>query len=321
MSGRRYDEYDGPWYEPSVPIRAEGGIRAGTRRGAFGKSWWAKRWIAVLERFHETARLRRGRTYARQGQVLSLEVAAGRVTAQVQGSRPRPYAVEIRVKTLSGEEWERVTRALARQALYAAKLLAGEMPPQVEDVFERARLTLFPSTRRDLATECSCPDDANPCKHIAAVYYLLGEAFDRDPFLIFTLRGMPREAMLEALGHRTERGTRAPGARAKGRAPKPDDDGSPKPEASPESLPAEPVAFWKGSPLPDGLSGEAAGLRTPSALLEQVGPFPFWRGREDFLEALRPAYAAAAAAGLRVLAGGIGARVPHDSGDRPDGDG
>ena len=144
--------------------------------------------------------LSRGRSYARKGQVLSIAIEKGRVTAKVQGSRPKPYDITIEVKTLSDGRVVESGRCAGRQALFAAKLLAGEMPQDIEPVFAEVGLSLFPAKLQDLKTACSCPDWSNPCKHIAAAYYLLGEEFDRDPFLIFALRGMSREALLERLG-------------------------------------------------------------------------------------------------------------------------
>src|SRR5215471_10275517 len=188
------------WYREffprSRPRAAKGGIKTQSKRGAFGQSWWARRWIAVLESFDIGARLGRGRTYARGGQVLSIDVGKGKVEAKVQGSRPSPYAVSIRLKVLADADWRKLIEVLSGQALFAAKLLAGEMPQDIEQVFGEAGLSLFPEKLRDLQTECSCPDYSNPCKHIAAVYYLLGEEFDRDPFLLFRLRGLGREELL-----------------------------------------------------------------------------------------------------------------------------
>ena len=201
MRYRRYSHWDYfPRYPKSQPRAAKGGIKAQTKRGAFGQSWWAKRWIAVLESFDIGARLGRGRSYARNGQVLAIDVQEGKVTAKVQGSRPQPYEVKIEVKVLAAEEWKQVLRALSGQALFVAKLLAGEMPQDIEEVFKAAKLSLFPQKQADLKTACSCPDWSNPCKHIAAVYYLLGEEFDRDPFLLFRLRGLGRDGLLERLG-------------------------------------------------------------------------------------------------------------------------
>ena len=182
--------YDRGFFPRSRPRQARGGIKAQSKRGTFGQSWWAQRWIAVLESFDIGARLGRGRSYARGGQVLSIDIAKGKVKARVQGSRPKPYDITIDVKALSPAEWKKLVGVLAGQALFAAKLLAGEMPQDIEQVFQEAGLSLFPSKLRDLTTDCSCPDWSNPCKHIAAVYYLLGEEFDRDPFLLFKLRAV-----------------------------------------------------------------------------------------------------------------------------------
>jgi uncharacterized Zn finger protein len=187
------------WFGSSSPREAKGGIKSQSRKGDFGESWWAQRWIAVLESFDIGARLQRGRTYARKGQVLSIEVEKGLVSARVQGSRAKPYEVSIRVQQLSGAEWDKLVKVLSSQAIFAAKLLSGEMPQDIENVFDAAKLSLFPSKRKDLDTDCSCPDWSNPCKHIAAVFYLLGEEFDRDPFLIFRLRGMSRDELVERL--------------------------------------------------------------------------------------------------------------------------
>ena len=132
------------YFEPSGLARPKGGIKAQSKRGDFGESWWAKRWIAVLESFDIGARLGRGRTYARKGQVLSIEVEKGRVKAKVQGSRAKPYRVTIQVKRLSPAEWEKLAKALAQQAIFAAKLLAGEMPQDIEKVFQAAKLVALP---------------------------------------------------------------------------------------------------------------------------------------------------------------------------------
>ena len=191
--------WDDGWYERSRPRPVKDGIKAKNVRGAFGASWWAKRWIAVLETFGWGTRLTRGRSYARKGQVLSIDLEAGRVRSKVQGSRATPYKVKIEIPPLNDAQWERAIDAMAQQAIFAAKLLAGEMPQDIEEAFTAAGVPLFPQSVRDIATDCSCPDYANPCKHIAAVYYLLGERFDEDPFLIFHLRGRTREQIVDAL--------------------------------------------------------------------------------------------------------------------------
>jgi uncharacterized Zn finger protein len=196
---------EGRWPPRSTPRRVEGGIKARTTRGAIGRSWWSRRFLAVLESFPFARRLARGRSYARAGQVLSLAVRPGEVAASVQGSRPRPYRVKVLLAPFPALVWARVEVALAEQAIYSARLLAGEMPPDIEDVFAAAGAPLFPQRQQDLTMSCSCPDFAVPCKHLAATFYLLAEAFDDDPFQILHWRGRDRESLLTRL--RTLRAT------------------------------------------------------------------------------------------------------------------
>jgi uncharacterized Zn finger protein len=200
---RRKNYYDDYFYfTPTKAIETKDGIKARSQRGAFVKNWWAQRWIAALERFMDSGRLSRGRSYARKGQVLSIEETKDGIAARVQGSMRTPYKVKIQISPLTDSEWDQVIDALSEQAIFTAQLLAGEMPQDVEEAFEKAKVSLFPSARRDLPTDCSCPDPANPCKHIAATHYILGERFDEDPFLIFRLRGRTQEQVMKALRQR-----------------------------------------------------------------------------------------------------------------------
>ena len=187
------------WSDWSAPIKVEGGLKARSARGAIGETWWSRRFIDVMESLVVGGRLTRGRSYARKGQVLSLEVTAGAVEAQVQGSRPKPYAVVIGLAPFSELVWAKVEVALAEQALFSAKLLSGEMPPGLDDVFAAAGAPLFPQALGDLTMRCSCPDYAVPCKHLAATFYLLAEAFDADPFQILAWRGRGRDELLARL--------------------------------------------------------------------------------------------------------------------------
>ena len=263
-------------HEYSRPLEAKGGIRAASRRGEFGSNWWAKRWTQTLEQFSIGARLSRGRSYARRGQVLSIDIQNGVVEAQVQGSRKRPYDVEISVRTIDTGDWARLRQALAEQPVIAASLLAGRMPENIEDTFEAVGLSMFPERGDDLETDCSCPDWSNPCKHIAAVYLLLGEEFDRDPFLIFRMRGMDREDLLGEEFRQSAQTIEGP-------------------PLAPEPLPEDPELFW-ANPLP-ALAGADLGTATlpalNAALPKQLGRFPFWQGEQDLTCELEEIYSAA----------------------------
>jgi len=189
-------------FTPTKPISTGDGIKARSQRGAFAKNWWAERWIEALEKLVDSGRLSRGRGYARKGQVLSIEETKSGVTARVQGSRRMPYKITIQIVPLTDAQWEKVIDALAEQAIFTAQLLAGEMPQEIESAFKSAGVSLFPAKRGDLPTDCSCPDYANPCKHVAATHYILGERFDEDPFLLFRLRGRTQEQILQGLRQR-----------------------------------------------------------------------------------------------------------------------
>ncbi len=189
------------WYKrnSSGPRPVKNGIKTKKQRGTIGETWWSKRFLDVLLSFDIGARLSRGRNYAHKGQVINIDIEAGLVSAKVQGSRETPYKIKIKLKVLSKKEWEQVEEALVERAIFLASLLAGEMPKDIEEVFRGVDLSLFPSRGSDLDTECSCPDWSNPCKHTAAVYYILAEQFDEDPFLLFTWRGRTKKELIEKL--------------------------------------------------------------------------------------------------------------------------
>ena len=277
-----YDYWD--YFEPSRPIKVKGGIKARSEHGAIGSTWWSKRWVSVLESFNMGARLTRGRSYARQGQVLSIDVQPGQVKARVQGSRPRPYNVEIRLKPLSDQDWDKVTDAMADQALFAAKLLAGEMPTNIEEAFSAVQLSLFPTAARELETDCSCPDWANPCKHIAAVYYLLAERFDEDPFLIFKLRGRTKEQIIEVLRHK-----RAASLPAEGASPSPEADDS-TPAANVLSLEDYLDTFWQAGEALDSFTVNPGAPRIDKAILKRLGDAPFTVAGQNISSLLARAY-------------------------------
>ncbi|MER3432836.1 MAG: metal-binding protein [Leptolyngbya sp. ERB_1_1] len=165
------------------------------------REWWVQQWIDVLERIGFTQRLARARNYARQGNVLSITFKGAKVTAMVQGTAPEPYEVSFSLDRFTDEQWHYVIESMAERAIFSAKLLAGEMPQNIQDVFTANGLSLFPFDKSSIHSRCSCPDPANPCKHIGAVYYLLGDRFGEDPFVLFQLRGRTKDEIINALRH------------------------------------------------------------------------------------------------------------------------
>lgn len=164
--------------------------------------WWVERWLELLDSYRFKKRLERARSYAREGNVLSAEFKGSKVVAVVQGSESQPYRVSLSLELFSDEDWKFAIDSLSKQAIYSAQLLAGEMPETIETVFTQNGLSLFPFSLSDVRSHCSCPDKANPCKHIGAVYYQLADYFREDPFVIFRLRGRTQGQILDALRQR-----------------------------------------------------------------------------------------------------------------------
>lgn len=253
------------YYAPSRPRPVAGGLTARTTRGAIGSSWWSKRFIEVLESFAIGTRLTRGRAYARKGQVIDLSIAPGLVSARVQGSRAKPYRVQIGLTPFSAQTWTDIDAALAAQAIHTAALLAGEFPTELEEVFAAAGAQLFPSTVKELLMTCSCPDWGLPCKHLAASFYLLAERFDDDPFEILHWRGRPREQLL---AHVREQRS-APSQAAPGPDAAPLNEDSPAP-GEPSQSPSPDVPL-SGTPSVAGAAVALTGVPEPS-----TSPALYW---------------------------------------------
>lgn len=285
------------YYRESQPRRVVGGLKTKSERGAIGETWWSKRWVAVLESFSMGNRLTRGRSYARLGQIVSLDVEPGIVKAKVQGSMLKPYKIEIRLQPLSHRDWEKITEAMASQAIFAAKLLAGEMPKNIEEAFSAVHLSLFPTAGRELVTSCSCPDWANPCKHVAAVYYLLAERFDEDPFLIFKLRGRTKEQIIQSL--REKRAATMPPAEASTSLAEAN-------TPTEESLSLETYldTFWQAGEALDTFTVSLAAPGIDKALLKRLGNAPFAIGDQNMSTLLAKAYDIVDEAIARKLAEG-----------------
>lgn len=199
MTPRRWDD---PWkrYPASVPLPADGGLATSKQRGAMAGTWWSRRFVEILDSYGLGARMQRGRRYARSGQVLTLEVRTASILAQVQGSRRTPYLVTVSLPEPTPRQWRGIEEAMRARVGFAARLLAGEVPVDLEEVFEAAGGTLFARSWNELRAECNCPDWENPCKHIAATLYVFADQLDGDPWLLLAWRGRTREQVLELLG-------------------------------------------------------------------------------------------------------------------------
>ncbi len=169
-------------------------------RNEFGKTWWGKAWVHALEHLgrHYANRLPRGRSYARGGNVLSVKVLSdGLIAASVQGTRRTPYRVRIALRKLSPGETDALAERVRESPFMLAELLSGKLPEGLGPL-------ILPSREEEFETHCSCPDWANPCKHIASVLYVLANEIDKDPFILFRVRGMDPEAFKEKVGSQAE---------------------------------------------------------------------------------------------------------------------
>ena len=217
-------------------------------------------------------------------------------------SERRPYRVRLAVKVLSEQDWARAEKAMASKALFMAKLLAGEMPREIEEAFTDSKLSLFPTTGRQLSSACSCPDWASPCKHAAATVYILAEAFDADPFLVFKWRGRTKDELLQNLGALRE--AAQPGAEA---------------HASESAAPAIadlPLAkrldrFWEAGPELADVQVRPWTAAAPGELVRRLGPLGLTVRGRDASELLADAYRATSEAARRRALGEAG-----DSGAR-----
>jgi len=280
------------------------------RGGELASSWWARRWMATLDGFGWGGRLARGRTYTRNRRVVDVDVAPGLVRARVQGSRPSPYRIEMTVEPFADAVWDRVVGALARQAIYTAKLLAGELPAEVVQLCDMAEAPLFPGHPDEIVMKCSCPDWAVPCKHVAAVHYALAAELDRDPFLLFRLRGRTREELTAAL--RARRGSFGSAGAARQAAEGTESQATDAETPGSDDIPID--GFWEHGAELNDLHFEIRPPDVPGAVLRLLGRPPGWGGQDDLLETLHDLYRVASAS-VRDVAFADLDETPDGSGD------
>ncbi len=265
---------------------------------SFSRNWWGNKFIEALEKFTDSARLGRGRGYARNGKILEYNISKGKITAKVKGSinpyfgvykEPR-YNTNIEIKTFSSKEWEALLKIISSNAGFVSKLLVNEIPDDINKVFASTGLSLLPDKRSDFSTKCSCPDSANPCKHIAGVYYLVASEFDRDPFLIFELRGLTKTELHKKLADSALGRLLLSELEAK--------DFIPESEKSYFTIPEKEKAeikslreFWLGSKrLPQSIE-VSSDYHVDAVLIKKQGDYPpFWEKDNSFIKAMEEVY-------------------------------
>jgi uncharacterized Zn finger protein len=264
----------------------------------FGRTWWGQRFLAALEEFTDPGRLARGRAYATNGRVATYTVEAGVVKAKVRGSvnpyygvTEEPiYRIRIAITQFPANDWSRVIERIAARADLITKLLHQEMPDQIEEVFAPERLHLLPVSADDFDTDCTCPDWDNPCKHIAGVYYMLAAALDRDPLLLFALRGLSEDRLRAELV-KSPLGKILASALTRAEPPvAPVESFYTRPTPQKSSSTASIREFWTGARrLPPQDSASQA--RVPALLVKKQGDYPpFWHKNGSFIAAMEDLY-------------------------------
>ena len=229
------------------------------QQGLGQQPWWVEQWMELINSYRYKKRLERAWEYARSGNVLSIRFEGRRVHARVQGTEKDPYKVKLWLDVLNDEDWGYVLEALSQKARWSAQLLAGIMPQDIERAFAASGRRLFPFKLQEVRSECTCPDKANPCKHTSAVFYLMGDRFSEDPFVLFQLRGRTRTQLLAELARRRREG-------ADGRVEHP-------PHPLHPSL-GDPVRWWRyDAPLDPDLVVITPALEGESGL-DGAGPLP-----------------------------------------------
>lgn len=272
---------------------SKSGIKARAARGLTPlSSWWAKKWMSVVENCVDEDLLTKGKVYAKRGQVASIEIEAGLVTAFVQGTRAMPYQIRLGFETVTDNAKRLIVMRMREHAYFAANLLVQKMPGEMEEVFSDAGAPFFPTKAALRRYKCTCDSDTAPCKHIVAVLLLLAEVIDDNPFLLLKLRGIEREELIDLLTRETndqdydpseydeedecDEGTISGGA----------DEEITETQLQEENFD---MSNWYGSALA-GLTFEIEDKEKSSSALDIMNDFPFWRGEASFRKTLLPYY-------------------------------
>jgi len=291
-------------------------------QGLGQQPWWVEQWMELINGYRFKKRLERAWEYARSGSVLSIRFEGRRVHARVQGSGEDPYKVKLWLDVLSDDDWRYVLEALGQKARWSAQLLAGVMPQDIERAFAASGRRLFPFKLQEVRSECTCPDKINPCKHVSAVYYLMGERFSEDPFVLFQLRGRTRAQLLTDLAEqrRTLLAQKAQEALERAPASQPPQPGAVGSHNQASAAIRDPNRWWRY----DAALDPALVVITPAMEgdtgLDEAGPLPlaedgrFPEAARHFVERLK-AHGAGSSASAMATAMAAGNRDATDAAD------
>ena len=267
--------------------------------GEFSRTWWGQKFISAIESFTDSARLGRGRSYARGGKILEFAVNKGKIEGTIRGSvnpyfgvykEPRYHTV-IEIKAIPTKDWSKIIQSMASNASFVSKLLLNEVPENIESSFSAVNKNLLPHSSKDFHTSCSCPDWSNPCKHIAGLCYRFAAELDEDPFLIFELRGLSKEKLHQELAKTPLGKALIAGLNTSDLAPDPVESYYTKPQQVPISSPISLKEFWQGKTITQPQFTETIETNISGILVKKQGDFPpFWHKDISFIETMEELY-------------------------------
>ena len=265
----------------------------------FSRTWWGQKFIAAIENLTDSGRLSRGRSYARGNKVKAFDIKDGVVVAQVRGSvnpyfgvYTEPlYITTIEFQPISAANWSAVIALIASKASLISRLLLNEIPHNIEASFNQIGLNFLPGSRKDLKTNCSCPDYSNPCKHIAGVYYLVAAELDRDPFLLFELRGISKQNLMKELAKSPLGQALSAELQLEQQPPRPAASYHPSPHTIGTDICADLRDFWHGAKrLPQTIE-PIPQIPVAGIPVKKQGDFPaFWDRDNSFTDAMETLY-------------------------------
>ncbi|MEM8779983.1 MAG: SWIM zinc finger family protein [Cyanobacteria bacterium P01_G01_bin.49] len=267
--------------------------------GEFSRTWWGQKFISAIESFTDSARLGRGRSYARGGKILDFAVNKGKIEATVRGSvnpyfgvykEPRYHTV-VEIKPIPKKDWSKIIQSMATNASFVSKLLLNEVPENIESSFREVNKNLLPRSESDFQTSCSCPDYSNPCKHIAGLCYRFASELDEDPFLIFELRGLTKEQLHQELAKTTLGRALVAGLKTEELAPEPITSYYIKPQIQPVNGETTLKEFWQGKAIEPPTTDEPRETNISAILVKKAGDMPeFWHRDSSFIATMEELY-------------------------------
>ena len=267
--------------------------------GEFSRTWWGQKFITAIESFSDSARLGRGRSYARGGKILDFVVNKGEIIATVRGSinpyfgvhkEPRYHTV-VEIKPIPKKDWSKIIQNMATNASFVSKLLLNEVPENIESSFREVNKNLLPHSKKDFQTSCSCPDYSNPCKHIAGLCYRFASELDEDPFLIFELRGLTKDQLHQELAKTPLGRALVAGLKTEELAPVPITSYYTRPETKQLNKATTLKEFWQGKTITPATIEEPQETNISGILIKKAGDSPeFWHRDSSFLETMEEFY-------------------------------